>query len=59
MELVNPHDETSNLCAFSSPTTLLSTCFNRIDLPLYENKEELQEKLKLAVTMQATGFDIE
>eukprot|EP00531_Pseudo-nitzschia_arenysensis_P006133 CAMPEP_0116121812 /NCGR_PEP_ID=MMETSP0329-20121206/3892_1 /TAXON_ID=697910 /ORGANISM="Pseudo-nitzschia arenysensis, Strain B593" /LENGTH=859 /DNA_ID=CAMNT_0003615641 /DNA_START=144 /DNA_END=2723 /DNA_ORIENTATION=- len=35
------------------------TCFNRIDLPLYSSKEELQERLKLAVTMSATGFDIE
>jgi hypothetical protein len=36
-----------------------STCFNRIDLPLYQSKEDLYEKLKLAVTMVATGFDIE
>lgn len=35
------------------------TCFNRIDLPMYETKEELKEKLKLAVTMCASGFDIE
>lgn len=35
------------------------TCFNRIDLPLYDDKEDLREKLKLAVTMVATGFDIE
>ncbi|KAL7430386.1 hypothetical protein ACHAXM_002168, partial [Skeletonema potamos] len=35
------------------------TCFNRIDLPLYEEKEELEEKLKIAITMAATGFDIE
>jgi hypothetical protein len=35
------------------------TCFNRIDLPMYETKDELREKLKLAVTMLATGFDIE
>ena len=35
------------------------TCFNRIDLPSYESKGELEEKLKLAVTMVATGFDIE
>jgi E3 ubiquitin-protein ligase NEDD4 len=34
------------------------TCFNRIDLPMYETKEELHEKLKLAVTMVATGFDL-
>lgn len=35
------------------------TCFNRIDLPMYESKDELREKLRLAVTMVATGFDIE
>jgi len=35
------------------------TCFNRIDLPLFQSKEELHEKLKLAVTMSSTGFDIE
>eukprot|EP00573_Skeletonema_grethae_P001076 CAMPEP_0201686764 /NCGR_PEP_ID=MMETSP0578-20130828/1088_1 /ASSEMBLY_ACC=CAM_ASM_000663 /TAXON_ID=267565 /ORGANISM="Skeletonema grethea, Strain CCMP 1804" /LENGTH=875 /DNA_ID=CAMNT_0048170859 /DNA_START=38 /DNA_END=2665 /DNA_ORIENTATION=- len=35
------------------------TCFNRIDLPLYEEKEELEEKLKIAITMASTGFDIE
>lgn len=45
------------------PGTLLypraHTCFNRIDLPLYKSKHDLHEKLKLAVTMLATGFDIE
>ena len=35
------------------------TCFNRIDLPEYDSKDDLREKLKLAVTMVATGFDIE
>jgi HECT-domain (ubiquitin-transferase) len=35
------------------------TCFNRIDLPVYSSKDELRERLKLAVTMVATGFDIE
>jgi HECT-domain (ubiquitin-transferase) len=35
------------------------TCFNRIDLPRYETQNDLREKLKLAVTMVATGFDIE
>jgi hypothetical protein len=35
------------------------TCFNRIDLPCYASKADLEEKLKLAVTMVATGFDIE
>jgi HECT-domain (ubiquitin-transferase) len=37
----------------------ISTCFNRIDLPLYETKAELKEKLMLAVSMSSTGFDIE
>lgn len=35
------------------------TCFNRIDLPIYDSKEDLRERLTLAVTMVATGFDIE
>lgn len=35
------------------------TCFNRIDLPAYETMDELRDRLKLAVTMVATGFDIE
>jgi len=35
------------------------TCFNRIDLPMYETRQDLKEKLKLAVTMASTGFDIE
>merc|ERR1712232_455836 len=35
------------------------TCFNRIDLPLYQDKDEMREKLNIAVTMVATGFDIE
>lgn len=35
------------------------TCFNRIDLPYYESKEELGNKLKMAVTLAGTGFDLE
>ena len=35
------------------------TCFNRIDLPLFESKADLEEKLRLAITMSSTGFDIE
>ena len=45
-----------HLGEFSYPRA--HTCFNRIDLPLYPSKEELREKLKLAVTMASTGFDI-
>mmetsp|Transcript_28732 Transcript_28732/g.58997 ORF Transcript_28732/g.58997 Transcript_28732/m.58997 type:complete len:853 (-) Transcript_28732:12-2570(-) len=35
------------------------TCFNRIDLPVYSSKDELREKLTVAVATSATGFDIE
>jgi len=35
------------------------TCFNRIDLPDYESKKDLFEKLKVAVTTSSVGFDIE
>ena len=35
------------------------TCFNRIDLPMYKTKADLEEKLRLAVSMSATGFDLE
>mmetsp|Transcript_5029 Transcript_5029/g.7425 ORF Transcript_5029/g.7425 Transcript_5029/m.7425 type:complete len:562 (+) Transcript_5029:739-2424(+) len=35
------------------------TCFNRIDLPLYDSKENLKEKLSVAITMVSTGFDLE
>jgi len=33
--------------------------FNRIDLPLYATKEDLKEKVEIAITMVATGFDLE
>lgn len=49
------HGVSVNVCLYPRA----HTCFNRIDLPMYETKEELREKLKLAVTMVATGFDIE
>ena len=35
------------------------TCFNRIDLPAFESKEQLEERLEVAITMVATGFDLE
>lgn len=35
------------------------TCFNRIDLPIYDSKKELRDKLKVAIESSATGFDIE
>jgi len=35
------------------------TCFNRIDLPLYDNKKELKKYLTMAIQMECTGFDID
>lgn len=35
------------------------TCFNRIDLPLYDSKKKLKKFLTMAVQMEATGFDID
>lgn len=35
------------------------TCFNRIDLPVYDSKKLLLERLKIAVATSITGFDIE
>mmetsp|Transcript_100932 Transcript_100932/g.289737 ORF Transcript_100932/g.289737 Transcript_100932/m.289737 type:complete len:718 (-) Transcript_100932:887-3040(-) len=35
------------------------TCFNRIDLPLYDSKKELKKFLTMAIQMEATGFDID
>ena len=35
------------------------TCFNRIDLPDYSSKKQLEERLRQAIVMSAQGFDIE
>ncbi|KAK1947149.1 E3 ubiquitin-protein ligase pub3 [Phytophthora citrophthora] len=35
------------------------TCFNRLDLPIYNSKEVLAEYVKLIVQMDITGFTIE
>jgi hypothetical protein len=32
------------------------TCFNRIDLPVYKTKKELEEVLSLVINMEVTGF---
>ncbi|CAI5714766.1 unnamed protein product [Hyaloperonospora brassicae] len=35
------------------------TCFNRIDLPVYESKEDLRSYLSLVIQMEITGFGFE
>lgn len=35
------------------------TCFNRLDVPIYKTKQELQHRLIQAITMESTGFGIE
>lgn len=35
------------------------TCFNRIDLPIYESKEQLETYLTLVINMEITGFSMQ
>ncbi|CAM9274334.1 unnamed protein product [Ectocarpus fasciculatus] len=35
------------------------TCFNRIDMPLYSKKADLQKWLTMAISAESTGFGIE
>lgn len=55
VRLFTIHGVTTEICLYPRA----HTCFNRVDLPDYSSKEELREKLNLAITMVATGFDIE
>lgn len=32
------------------------TCFNRIDMPMYKKKQELEEVLSVVINMEVTGF---
>lgn len=34
------------------------TCFNRIDIPIYKSKAEMQKYLTMAISFEASGFDI-
>eukprot|EP01039_Chlorochromonas_danica_P003256 gene3256-3567_t len=35
------------------------TCFNRIDMPIYKTKADIQKYLTMAISMESTGFGIE
>ena len=35
------------------------TCFNRIDMPVYKSKADMQKYLTLAISTEASGFGIE
>jgi len=35
------------------------TCFNRMDIPMYESKEELETYLTLVINMEVTGFSMQ
>ena len=35
------------------------TCFNQLDLPMYETYEQLKERILVAITEGATGFGME
>ena len=49
------HGVDKNSCFFPRA----HTCFNRLDLPDYQSKKELEEKLRLAVTTSCIGFGLE
>jgi len=35
------------------------TCFNRLDLPLFKSKKELEEALRIVVNLDVTGFSMD
>jgi E3 ubiquitin-protein ligase HUWE1 len=35
------------------------TCFNQLDVPMYESYEQLKERLLIAINEGATGFGFE
>lgn len=35
------------------------TCFNRIDMPIYSSKADMQKYMTMAITFESTGFEIE
>jgi hypothetical protein len=35
------------------------TCFNRVDMPIYSTKAEMQKYLTMAITYESTGFGLE
>jgi len=52
-----------SLCVFSRELCLdvvaLQTCFNRLDLPNYSTKDELEAGLKVILAMDTTGFTMD
>jgi len=41
------------------PFIIAHTCFNRLDVPMYRTKEELDKQLHLVLSMEVSGFGIE
>lgn len=35
------------------------TCFNRIDIPLYQTQQQLNRAFQAVIQLEATGFSIE
>lgn len=58
--LVTPHHQSDYLFLRASIFVVkkCSTCFNRLDLPNYESKSELEQKINFAIAT-TTGFGIE
>ncbi|KAJ0408492.1 hypothetical protein P43SY_006422 [Pythium insidiosum] len=51
LQLIEP------LCGASTVLPYACTCMNRLDLPMYETKDELQQKLRLLIDIDVTGFN--
>jgi hypothetical protein len=51
-----------SFCLHGDPTLEIfprsHTCFNRIDLPLYRSKEDMQKYLTIAITCESVGFGL-
>lgn len=51
-----PPSLTHLICAILPPPPLFRNSFNQLDLPEYENFEQLRDALKMAITEASEGF---
>ena len=57
MLMINSYDNRIN--SFFINFIKAHTCFNRIDMPCYPNKNELEEALRFVSEQEMWGFGIE
>ena len=54
----------SKFCIVSLPLSVsvlpkTSTCFNRLYLPVYNNRQQLQRYLRITISIDVSGFGME